>query len=298
MKKLDKLKNTFSALITPFNEHGEVDWDKLKLFLKFQIENGVGLVPCGTTGESATLTYGDHHKIIEYVVQEAKKSKEKPFVLAGTGSNSTREAIDLTEHACEAGVDGVLLITPYYNKPTQRGLYEHFKLIAETTDLPIVIYNVPGRTSCNILPETTAKLAKIPNIVGYKAADGNLDQIKKVIELCPKDFIVMSGDDNLTYDIMKMGGKGVISVASNVMPKRINQMTHLLNEGKWDEGKKMSDDLQEFFKTLFIETNPGPVKYMAELMGFMSSRMRLPMVSPEQENCEKIKAVAKKYQLI
>lgn len=298
MSRLDKLKNTFTALITPFNEKEEVDWQCLEKFLKFQIQNGMGLVPCGTTGESATLTTEEHHKIIEFTIKIASESKEKPFVLAGTGSNSTREAIELTQAAEKAGADAALLITPYYNKPTQKGLIEHFKAVAKSTELPIVIYNVPGRTSCNILPDTTAELAKIKNIVGYKAADGNVDQIKQVIQKCPESFIVMSGDDGLTYDIMKAGGKGVISVASNIAPKLVQNFTETMNAKKYEEGKKLSDELMDLFKILFIETSPGPVKYAAELMGIMNRRLRLPLVPPEPDSQEKIKNCLKKYKLI
>jgi 4-hydroxy-tetrahydrodipicolinate synthase len=298
MSRLSKLKNTFTALITPFDEKEEVDWKVLEKFLKFQIKNGMGLVPCGTTGESATLTTEEHHRIIHFTVKIASESKEKAFVLAGTGSNSTKEAIELTQTAEKAGADAALLITPYYNKPTQKGLIEHFKAVAKSTELPILIYNVPGRTACNILPDTTAELAKIKNIVGYKAADGNIDQIKQVIEKTPKDFIVMSGDDGLTYDIMKAGGLGVISVASNLAPAMVQKMTEALSAKKFDEGKKMSDDLMELFKVLFVETSPGPVKYAAELMGLMNRRMRLPLVPPEPENQEKVKNSLKKYKLI
>ncbi|MHA1820662.1 MAG: 4-hydroxy-tetrahydrodipicolinate synthase [Promethearchaeota archaeon] len=298
MSRLDLLKNTLTALITPFKENYEIDWDVYREFLEFQIKNGVGLVPCGTTGESATLSHGEHHKVIEFVVDVAKNSPQKPFVLAGAGSNSTSEAISLCKHAESVGVDALLIITPYYNKPTQRGLLEHYKAIAKSTSLPIVIYNCPSRTGGNILPETTAKLAEIDNIVGYKAADGNLEQIKKVIELTPDDFIVMSGDDGLTYDIMKAGGRGVISVASNLAPARVNEMTKLLNEGKFEEGKKIFDELYDLFKVIFVETNPGPVKYAAELMGIMSSRVRLPLVPPEPENKKKIEDVLKKLDLI
>jgi len=298
MSKLNKLKDTFTALLTPFDSNGEIDWDSFKNFLKFQINNGVGLLPCGTTGESATLSHEEHHKVIEFTVELAKESKKDPFVLAGTGSNSTKEAISLTQYAEKAGADGALVIIPYYNKPTQKGLIEHFKAIAKSTELPIVIYNVPSRTACNILPETTAELAKIPNIVGYKAADGNIEQIKKVIELTPDDFIVMSGDDNLTYDIMKSGGKGVISVASNIIPDKVMKMTQLINAKKFEEGKKIFNELLDLFKVLFIETNPTPVKFAAEIMGLMKRYVRLPLVPPEPESQEKIKEVLKKLNLI
>lgn len=295
MLKLNRIKNTLTALITPFNEKFEIDWDKLRTFLKFQIENGVGLVPMGTTGESATLTHEEHHKVIEFTINEANG---KTPVIAGTGSNSTSEAISLTKHAEAAGADGALIITPYYNRPTQKGLIAHFKAISASTSLPIIIYNVPSRTGCNILPETVAKLATLENIVGYKAASGNIDQIKEVINKTPDDFIVLSGDDALTCDVMLAGGKGVISVASNIIPAKVLEMTTLLNNNKLDEGKSIFKELQDLFKVIFVETNPGPVKYAAELMGLMSRRMRLPMVSPEPENLEKIKNVIRNLGLI
>ena len=295
MLKLDRIKNTLTALITPFNEKFEIDWEKLKKFLKFQIDNGVGLVPMGTTGESATLTHDEHHKVIEFTINEANG---KTPVIAGTGSNSTSEAISLTEHAEAAGADGALVITPYYNRPTQKGLIEHYKAISKSTSLPIIIYNVPSRTGCNILPETVAKLAVLENIAGYKAASGNIEQIKEVIKKTPDDFIVLSGDDALTYDVMRAGGKGVISVTSNIVPAKVLEMTRLINGQKFDEGKLIFDELRDLFKILFVETNPGPVKYAAELMGLMSRRLRLPMVPPEPENEEKIKNVIRNLGLI
>lgn len=298
MSRLDKLKDTFSALITPFTEDYEIDWVKLKEFIHIQIENGIGLVPCGTTGESATMSHGEHHKVVELVVEEAKNSQEKPFVLAGTGSNSTKEAISLTEHAQNTGADAALIITPYYNKPTQRGLIEHFKAIAKGTDIPIIIYNCPSRTGSNILPETTAELSKLDSIVGYKAADGDIAQITEVINKTSDDFIVMSGDDGLTYEVMKAGGRGVISVASNIVPKLVLEMTQTVNAGDLGKGKQMADNLQDIFEVIFVETNPGPVKYAAELLGIMPSRVRLPLVTPEPESKAKIEAVLKKHGLI
>lgn len=301
LTRLNKLKDTLSALITPFKDVDgelEIDWDKLSDFIKFQVKAGVGLLPCGTTGESAVMTHIEHHKVIEFVVEEAKKYSEKPFVLGGAGSNSTKEAISLVKHAETAGVDAALIITPYYNKPTQKGLLEHYKAIAKSTSLPIVIYNCPSRTGGNILPDTTAELAKIENIIGYKAADGNLEQIIQVINKTSDDFIVMSGDDGLTYDIMKAGGKGVISVASNIVPDQVYKMTQLLNAGKFDEGKILFDKLNDLFEVIFIETNPAPVKYAADLMGIIPMDVRLPLVIPEPESQAKIKAVLKELKLI
>ncbi|MCP4761505.1 MAG: 4-hydroxy-tetrahydrodipicolinate synthase [archaeon] len=298
MSRINELKNTFTALITPWTEDLEIDEPKLREFIRFQIKKGAGLVPCGTTGESATMSHDEHHQVISITIDEAKKSAEKPFVLAGTGSNYTKEAISLTQFAEKAGADGALIITPYYNKPTQKGLIAHYTAIAESTSIPIVVYNVPSRTGRNILPDTVAELAKLDNIIGYKAASGDIEQIKEVINKTPDDFIVMSGDDGLTYDIMVAGGKGVISVASNIVPDKVRIMTELITDGKLDEGKAKFDELKDLFKGLFVETNPGPVKYAAELMNIMPKRMRLPMVPPEPESEEKIKEVLRKLSII
>ena len=296
-EKLKQLQGTFTALITPFREGGVLDESDVRKFIRFQIEAGCGLVPMGTTGESATMSHKEHEDIIKWTVEEAKNSKEKPFVLAGAGSNSTAEAISLCKHAESMGVDGVLLITPYYNKPTQMGLISHYSAIAESISIPIVIYNCPGRTGGNIAPDTVAILAKkYKNIVGYKAAEGKLDQIKEVIDKCGKDFIVLSGDDALTYDIMKIGGKGVISVASNLFPKRMVDFVKLMQENKWDQAKQEHDVLMELFKKLFIETNPGPVKYLAYKMGLIPTpEMRLPLVPPEPNNCKILDELLQKY---
>jgi len=242
MDNLDWMKNTFTALITPFDKDLNVDWEILESFIEFQIKNGVGLVPMGTTGESATMSHEEHHEIVEFVIN---KTNKRTKVIAGTGSNSTREAVSLTKHAENAGADAALIITPYYNRPTQKGLYEHFKRISESTSLPIVIYNVPSRTGCNILPDTIEKLSHFNNIRGYKAASGKIEQIKEVINKTPDDFIVLSGDDGLTYDIMALGGKGVISVASNIIPAKINEFTKLMNEGKNENGLKLFNDMKE-----------------------------------------------------
>lgn len=297
--EISKLKNCFTALLTPFDPEDDLAKDIFLNFVRRQINAGVGLVPCGTTGESPTLSHEEHENVIKWCLHEAAKSPKKPFVLAGTGSNATSEALSLATHAQRMGVDGLLQVCPYYNKPTQRGLYKHFATIAEAVEIPIVIYNIPGRCGVNLAPETLSDLThKYDNIKGYKAAEGNLDQIKKVIELCPSDFVVMSGDDNLTYDIMKAGGKGVISVASNVIPDRIQRFTEMMTNKEWDAAKKESDALMEFFKTCFIETNPGPIKYMAELLGIMSCEVRPPLVTPEPANRKKIKDIMVKMGLL
>lgn len=297
--RIKLLKNTFTALISPMDSDGDLDKQKYRAFIRFQIEAGCGLVPCGTTGESATMSHQDHESVVRWCVDEAHQSSQKPFVLAGAGSNSTREATSLSVHVESLGADGILSVTPYYNKPTQQGLLEHYSAIAKAVEIPIVIYNVPGRTGCNILPETVVKLAnKFDNIAGYKAASGNLDQIKQVIEQTPDDFIVMSGDDSKTYDIMKMGGKGVISVASNIIPKQIVEFTTLMEERKWDHALKFHQHLLTIFGALFVETNPGPVKYAAELMGLMDRTVRLPLVPPLEQSQTTIRKVLRDLELI
>ena len=299
MSKLDKLKNTITAMITPFHEDFSIDEEKYREFIRFQIDNGCQPLTMGTTGESATLSHEEHHIAIDITVDEAKKSGKDPFVLAGTGSNSTKEAISLSQYAEKAGADGCLVVVPYYNKPVQHSLIDHYSAIADSVSLPIIIYNVPGRTVRNIDPETIATLAnKKDNIVGVKCASGNIDQITKIIKMTPDDFIVLSGDDGMTFHLMALGGVGVISVASNIVPAKIFEFTSTMNSGDWDKARKMQLELYDLFKVLFIETNPGPVKYVAELMGIMNKRMRLPLTPPLDANCEKIKNVLKKLNII
>ncbi len=207
------------ALVTPFDDQGQVDEKCLKDLVEWHIESGTDvIVPCGTTGESATLNYKEHNRVIEIVVKQARK---RVPVLAGTGSNATHEAIEMTKHAKELGADGSLQVAPYYNKPTQEGLYLHFKAIAEAVNLPLMLYNVPGRTSVNILPETVARCALVPNIIGVKEASGNLSQIQKIIELCGPNFIILSGEDAQNFEILELGGRGFISVTANVIPKEL-----------------------------------------------------------------------------
>ena len=295
---LSRLKNCFTALLSPMDEDEDLCKQTYREFIRLQIKAGCGLVPCGTTGESATMSHQEHESVIRWCLEEAAASGKKPFVLAGAGSNSTKEALSLALHAERMEVDGILVITPYYNKPTQKGLIAHYSELAKAVDIPIVIYNCPGRTGGNILPDTVAELAnKYENIRGYKAAEGKIEQISQVIQKCPKDFVVMSGDDGLTYDIMKAGGKGVISVASNVIPERMQKYCELMTAGNWEEAKNEDNALQDLFKVLFVETNPSPAKYAAELLGLLSRRVRLPLVPPEPESQEKIKEVLVKMGL-
>jgi 4-hydroxy-tetrahydrodipicolinate synthase len=298
-KKLDKLKNVITAMITPFKEDLSLDEDKYREFIKFQINSGCQPLTMGTTGESATLSHDEHHKAMDIAVDEAKKSGKDPFVLAGAGSNATYESISLCQHAERIGADGLLVVVPYYNKPMQHSLIEHFSAIADSVSLPIILYNVPSRTVRNLDVETVIKLAnKKDNIVGIKEASGDIDQITRIIKNAPDDFIVLSGDDGITYHLMALGGRGVISVVSNIIPAKIVEFTSSMLNGNWDKARKMQMELYDIFKVLFIETNPGPVKYAAELMGIMNSRLRLPLTLPLEENKAKIRKVLENMKLI
>ena len=299
MSKINKLKNVITAMVTPFTEDFKIDEPAYRKFIRFQLENGAQPLTMGTTGECATLSHDEHKHAIEITVDEVKKSGKDPFILAGTGSNSTDEAIELTQFAEKAGADGALVVVPYYNKPVQHSLIDHFSAISDSTDLPIVLYNVPSRTGRNLEPETVATLAKEKdNVVAIKCASGDIDQITKIIKWTPDDFIVMSGDDGMTYHLMALGGKGVISVASNIIPAKLLEFTTSMLEGDWDKARAMQLELYDLFKVLFVETNPGPVKHAAELMGIMNKRMRLPLTPPLEENQQKIQKVLKELNLI
>ena len=299
MTKIDKLRNVITAMITPFNEDLTIDEAKYREFIRFQIENGCHILTMGTTGESATLSHNEHHQAMDITVDEAKKSGRDPFVLIGSGSNSTKEAISLSQYAEQAGADGLLLVVPYYNKPVQHSLVDHFSAIADSVSLPIVLYNVPSRTGRNLEPETISKLAYAKdNIAGIKCASGDIDQITRIIKTTPDDFIVLSGDDGMTYHLMALGGKGVVSVASNIIPSQLVEFTQRMLDGEWEQAREMQLQLYDLFKVLFIETNPGPVKYAAALMGLMDNKMRLPLTPPLKENQKKIKAILKNLDLI
>ena len=262
------------AIVTPFKE-GKVDERSLRELIEFQIKNGTdGIVPCGTTGESSTLSHEEHDRVIEITVDAVKK---RVPVIAGTGSNSTDEALRLTKHAYEAGADGALSVCPYYNRPTQEGLYQHFKIIAEAVPIPIVPYNIPSRTGVNLMPETVARLAKISNIVGIKEASGSLKQMQDVISLCGEKFDVLSGDDFFTFPLLSIGGRGVISVVSNIVPADMAAMIDAFEAGDIKKAKKLHHKLVPLVDSLFIETNPVPVKAALSMMGKISYDVRLPM---------------------
>ncbi len=283
------------ALVTPF-KNGKVDDKKLKELVEFHIKNGTSaIVPCGTTGESSTLSYEEHEHVVETVIKAANK---KIPVIAGTGSNNTEEAIILTKHAKHSGADASLQITPYYNRPTQEGIYQHFKKIADEVGLLIILYNIASRTGVNILPETIQRLSKIKNIVGVKEASGNLDQMSAIHALCGKDFDLISGDDSLTLPLLAIGGTGVISVVSNIVPRDVASMVSKFRNGDIKGAREMHYKLLPLVKAMFIETNPGPVKTAMALLGMIDDGgLRLPMSSMSQENLSKLKKALKDYGL-
>jgi len=295
---VEKLKGVWTALITPFQTDGSIDWDAFDLLIERQLEAKVtGIVICGTTGESPTVTDDECIKLIK---RAKEKTSGKCLIMAGTGTNSTLKSIEKTKMASEAGADILILINPYYNKPTQNGLYLHFKAIAESTELPIILYNIKGRTGVNLETSTLCRLAhEVKNIVGVKEASGDFDQIKSVCDQKLDNFIVLSGDDSITFKIMKdYGVSGVISVASNIIPNEMVQMVNLTLDNKIKEAEEINLKLENLFKILFIETNPIPVKYAAYEMGLCKNIYRLPMCEIEEEHGELIKGLLKQMNAI
>ena len=279
-------KGVFVAIVTPF-KNGKIDEEALRGLIDFQIAGGVdGIVPCGTTGESATLNHEEHDQVIRIAVDACKG---KASVLAGTGSNSTQEAIQLSRNAKNAGADGLLQITPYYNKPNQEGLYHHFSSIADAVDLPIVLYNVPSRTSVNMVPETVVRLAKIEKIVGIKEASGSLQAISKIIDNCGKDFTVLSGDDPLLWPILAIGGKGVISVTANILPAKVAALCKAAAIGDIAGARSFHYELMDINDSLFIDTNPIPVKAALHLMGKIENELRGPLIKLSKDALERLK---------
>ena len=289
-------QGSFVALITPFR-NGKVDEDRLRELVEFHIKNGTnGLVPCGTTGESPTLSHEEHKRVIKIVIEQARR---RIPVIAGTGSNSTAEALDLTLNAKESGADASLLLCPYYNRPTQRGMYLHFKEIAAKVNIPIIIYNIPSRTGVNLEPQTLANLnSSCPNIVGVKEASGNLDQVSMIIKLCSKDFCVLSGDDSLTLPIMSVGGKGVISVVANILPGETAEMVGKFLKGDIEETRQLHYKLFPLVRALFIETNPIPLKTAMALLKRDTGELRLPLAPMSEENLTKLKKAMQDYGLL
>jgi len=289
------IEGVLPALITPFTKDNKVDKEGLQQNIGFLIENGVsGIVPCGTTGESATLSIQEHEKVIEIAVDCSKVP-----VVAGTGSNNTTEALELTGFAKDAGAEAALLITPYYNKPNDRGMLAHFRKVANEVDIPLILYNVPSRTGINLKPEVVAELAKESNIVGIKEASGNLEQITRIMELTQdEDFAVLSGDDALTLPIMAIGGRGVISVVANVAPKLVVSMVDAFRNKDLEKARELHIALAPLIRAVFLETNPIPIKKAVELIGLPAGHLRLPLAAISEENEKKLRAALNDLHLI
>ncbi len=288
-------KGSIVAIVTPFT-NGAVDQEKLRELVEFQITNGTdAIVPCGTTGELSTLDYDEHMDVVKIVIEQVNK---RVPVIAGTGSNSTAEAIELSRKAKEAGADGVLLVTPYYNKPTQEGLVRHYTAIADAVAIPQILYNVPGRTGVNMLPETVARLAPHKNIVAIKEATGSLQQASEILALCGDQIDVLSGDDFITFPMMACGAKGVISVLANIMPKAVADLTDAFFAGDLETARRLHLNTLKISNAMFIESNPIPVKTALGLMGKCSDEVRLPLCPMSEGNKAKLTAIMKEYQLI
>lgn len=296
MPDIDRIGGAIVAIVTPF-KNGKVDEQTLKDLIEWHIESGTHcIVPCGTTGESATLSHDEHKRVVELTIETVRG---RVPVIAGTGSNSTAETIMLTKHARDAGADAALVITPYYNKPSQEGLYQHFMTVAKECKFPMILYNVPGRTGVNMLPATVARCAKNRYVIGIKEATGSLKQVSDVIRMCPKNFIVLSGDDFTAFPTLAIGGKGVISVASNVMPKEMANMMNYFFKGDIDKSRRLHYKLFPLFEAMFFETNPVPAKTALALMGKIGSdEVRLPLAPMLDANKERLMEVLKSLKLI
>lgn len=291
------LRGSAVALVTPFKENGEINEEKFKFLINWHIENNTdAILVCGTTGESATLSHPEHKRLIEIAVKEVNK---RIPVVAGCGSNSTKEALDLTRYADKVGADYSLVITPYYNKPTQEGLYQHYKEIACSVNIPIIIYNVPSRTGSNILPGTVARLYKdFKNIVGIKEASGSLDQITKIMTSVDKEFLLFSGSDEVTLPILAVGGAGVISVVANILPGKTHDLVASFLGGSLEEARSQQLYLYDLIRALFIETNPIPVKTALGLIGLIEPVLRPPLYKMNDDNLSKLKSVLERYKII
>ena len=276
-----QLEGTYTAMVTPFKD-GKINVPKLRQMVNFQIKNGIsGLIPCGTTGESPTLSHDEHREVIDVIIEEVTG---RVPVIAGTGSNSTEEAISLTTHAQKAGADAALLITPYYNKPTQAGLIAHYRTIAETCDIPLIIYNCPGRTAVNTAADTIVELSSVPSITGIKEASGNMDQICDIICRTSEDFTVLSGDDSMTVPMMSVGAKGVISVIANFLPGKMTEMTGAALKGDFTTASGIHNQLFPLMRALMkVETNPSPAKTAMNMLGMKAGPVRLPLMEPGVE---------------
>lgn len=288
-------QGAYVAVVTPLKD-GKVDYESLGKLINWQIERGIsGIVPCGSTGESATLSHKEHEEVVRFTIKIVNK---RVPVIAGSGSNNTEEALRLTKSAKDMGADGVLVIAPYYNKPNQRGLYEHYKALNDNVDIPIVIYNIPGRTGRNIEADTIIKLSQLKNIVGVKEASGNLNQASKIIRDSAKGFVVLSGEDDLTLPLMSLGAKGVISATANIIPSEFADLTKYALAGDMVKARKIQLGILEIIDAMFMDINPAPVKEALAMMGWVGSDFRLPMVPLSDSDRENLKSVLRKYKLI
>ena len=289
-------QGSFVAMVTPFR-NGKVDEAKLRELVEFHIAHGTdGLIPCGTTGESPGLTHDEHRRIVELVIEAARG---RIRVVAGTGSNSTAEAIDLTKHAERAGAAGALVVNPYYNKPTQEGLYRHFRAVAESVAIPILVYNIQSRTAVNVETDTLARLVRdVASIAGVKEASGSLDQMSQVIAACGPDFSVLSGDDNITLPLLAIGGSGVVSVIANIVPRETADLVHAALDGDWKRARDLHYRLFPLARAAFLETNPIPIKEAMAMAGMLEPEFRLPMCRMGDANREKLRAILKPYALV
>ncbi len=293
---ISKFRGTTVALITPFKQDFSVDEVKLRALVDWHIEQGTDVIlACGTTGESATLSHEEHHRVIDVVIEHAAG---RVPVLAGAGSNSTAEAVSLTRHASDAGADAILSVGPYYNKPTQQGYFEHFKAIAEATEKPILLYNVPGRTAGNICGDTTLQLAEIPNIKGIKEASGNFSQIMNILRNRPENFLVLSGDDALSLAMLALGADGIISVVANQTPALLHDMVQAAFAGDWETARQLHYKLLPLMEFNFCESNPIPVKTACAMMGLVEDVVRLPLVPMTESNKEKMRFLISELGLI
>jgi len=289
-------QGSFVALVTPFR-NGKLDEAKVRELVELHASHGTdGIVPCGTTGESPTLSHDEHKRVVEVVI-EAARGRLK--VVAGTGSNSTAEAIDLTRHAERAGAAGALVVNPYYNKPTQDGLYRHFRAVAETVAIPILVYNIQSRTAVNVETGTLERLVRdVKNVLGVKEASGSLDQMSQVIAACGPDFSVLSGDDNITLPLLAIGGHGVVSVIANILPRETAEMVHAALDGDWKRARDLHYRLFPLARAAFLETNPIPIKEAMAMAGMLEPEFRLPMCRMSDANRERLRAILTQYALV
>ena len=289
-------QGSFVAMVTPFR-NGKIDEAKLRELVEFHIAHGTdGLIPCGTTGESPGLTHDEHRRIVEVVIEAARG---RIRVIAGTGSNSTAEAINLTKHAERAGAAGALVVNPYYNKPTQEGLYRHFRAVAESVAIPILVYNIQSRTAVNVETDTLARLVRdVTSVAGVKEASGSLDQMSQVIAACGPDFSVLSGDDNITLPLLAIGGSGVVSVIANIVPRETADLVHAALDGDWKRARDLHYRLFPLARAAFLETNPIPIKEAMAMAGMLEPEFRLPMCRMSDANREKLRAILKPYALV